>query len=163
MARNPYRLETVEEVRKRAKEQAMLVVAERRVALSNEERLLESTESDCSEHREIIVSAKKNNRDEISRGTSAGSIVSGKMYVEDLYQTEAVLAGNVEMQKKQVEIAIARLSESIEALREATKAFAVIEKHKEKWEKSQKLRVIKEEQKLLDEISSILHERSKRL
>ncbi|NNE65778.1 MAG: hypothetical protein HKN33_04365 [Pyrinomonadaceae bacterium] len=163
MKKKKYRLNTVIEIRREGKKAASVIVHKRREELEAEEEELASRERTLSSHREIMSAAGKRMQNDLSDGTAASKIVSHKTYLENLREKEQILMASVKEQRESVALAAGILDEAIQNLAEASKELSVIEKHKEKWKNSEQKRQTKQEQKLMDEISSILHKRSEKL
>lgn len=163
MKKKNYRLNTVVEVRRKGKEAASRNVFLCRDAVEKATSELERRKDVLSKHRFQIAAAERSLDEEMEKGVAASSILSHKSYIEGLRDAEAGLIQEVNDQTQLVTEAESALETAILILAEASRELSVIEKHKKKWQTSEQKRVTKQEQKLLDEISSILHERSKKL
>ena len=151
------------DVRRRDKEEASKKTVLCREALEKATIELRRREDALSAHREEIAGADQNLRGELEKGAAASSILSHKVYIEGLRETETVLIQEIESQNLRVIEAENDLEKALRILTEASRELSVIEKHKKKWQTAEQKRVTKQEQKLLDEVSSILHERTKKL
>ena len=163
MKKKNYRLNTVVEVRRKGKEAASRKVSLRREKLDKEKLELERRKLALENHRNDIGSAETRLSGELEQGVAASAVVSHKSFIEGLREMEAEMARALESLKESVLNAESDLEKAIQALTEASRELSVIEKHKKKWQTNERKRVTKQEQKILDEISSILHERSKKL
>jgi len=163
MSKKEYRLETVLDVRRKEKEGASKAVFEARQFLELAVRELERRQEVLQNHRSDMSEAETRLQSELMDGSAATRIVSHKVFIEGLRDRETALIDEVASQASIVRQAEAALEETIKRLTEAARELSVIEKHKRKWQSREQKRVTKEDQKLLDEISSILHERSEKL
>ena len=163
MKKKLYRLATVVDVRRKDKEIASLEVTQRRTALEHEQLELADLENALKHLRFEITDANDRLRNELRTGTTAALIVSHKSFVKTLLENESSLIRQVKEKNHSVNNARQALESAISGLAEASKELSVIEKHKEKWQSDEDRRLSKKEQKRLDEISSILHERPKKL
>ena len=163
MKKKNYRLNTVVEVRRKGKEAASRKVLLRRAELDKEKLELKRRKLALENHRNDIDYAETRLSDELEQGVTASAVVSHRSYIEGLREMETEMTRALETQKESVLNAESDLESAIQTLTEASRELSVIEKHKEKWQTNEKKRVTKQEQKILDEISSILHERSKKL
>lgn len=163
MRQKKYRLEVVREVRNRKKEDAARFLAHRRQELFDAEQELVRRNTFLAECLNQKSVADQNMMAEFGAGTSAGSLVSHRDFLQTLKERVEELKLHVEEQRQIVEQAEDAVEQALELLTDAAKELKVIEKHKEKWLKTQKLEFDKNEQKISDEIGAILHQRSERL
>ncbi len=163
MKKKKYRLETVLNVRQKNKDEAASYLAVCRQKLLEEEQELERRIMILKECIETIRQANEFMQVEFSKGVEAQRIISHKNYIKDLQETEEGLILAVEQQKNIVIEAEKEVEKATENLILASKEVQVIEKHKEQWQETEKLTENKKEQKLSDEIGSILHQRSDKL
>ena len=161
MPKQKYRLETVLEIRDKAKKEAAQLVGVRRSQLAAAEEELER----C--HRAVQDNLQKQREQqdlmftEINQGVAARRAMVFRTHLTDLREIELDLRANVVKQEKAVEQAALELEKALEFLAEATKEVKVIEKHKETWRSNLKLEIERKEQKLNDEIGAILYKPKK--
>lgn len=163
MAKNKYKLEAVVDLRKRAKDEAVLLLSQRNKELELEQQELVKRQQDLSDVRDQLSGASRGLTLDLSGGTRASAILKHKDFIEGLREKEKDSMLLVERQIETCEQAKKACGIAVDLLAEASKELSAIEKHKENWSFDVKKRENKREQKLLDEIGSILHERSKKL
>ena len=145
--------------RERAKQEQSRVVVARRTQLAEAEAELERREQEVLRCREQQAEAGDRMLEETRDGTGASRLVGHRTYLADLRQIEQELIAAVEQQQKVVVRCESELEHALEGLREASKEFRVIEKHRERWHDEQRRELTRREQKLSDELAAILHER----
>ncbi|MEZ5307611.1 MAG: flagellar FliJ family protein [Pyrinomonadaceae bacterium] len=157
MAKSTYRLETVLKTRKKIRDDAVAAVAKARERLAHEIELLEQRKNEL----ELVSIRKRDAGEELQNslraGANAASIVSHKHYIESLNEELLAATDRLDRQKSNVQNAEVELDRKLAVLAAASKDLSAIEKHKENWTFSEKKRETKRDQKLMDEISSILH------
>jgi flagellar export protein FliJ len=157
MPREKYRLQTVLEIRDKAKKEAAQLVGVRRGQLASAEEELER----CHQAVRDNLQKQREQQDlmfaEINRGVEARRAMAFRTHLTDLREVELDLRANVVKQEKVVRQAEIELEKALEFLAEATKEVKVIEKHKETWRLNTKLEAERKEQKLNDEIGQILY------
>lgn len=163
MRKKKYRLSVVLDVRAKKRDEAARFLALRRQELLEAEKELARRLNFLEKCRQEKVEASERMTTEFDDGTSAGSIVAHRDYLNILKEREQELIASVEEQKRVIRRAEEAVDEALDLLAEASKELKVIEKHKEKWKSSQKQEEEKQEQKLSDEIGAILHQRSEKL
>jgi flagellar export protein FliJ len=159
MPKNKYKLQPVLDVRDRAKQEASRVVAARRAKVAEAEAELarrEQSLADCHAQQET---AQAKMMQEIGSGAEAHQVVTHRTHLADLRRVEEELKQQIEQQKQVVARADSELETSLAALIEASKELRVIEKHREGWSERTRLEGQRREQKLSDEIGSIIHGR----
>jgi flagellar export protein FliJ len=161
MPKNKYRLQPVLDVRDRVKQEAMRRVALRRAQLAEAEAELARRERALADCRAQQVEARAKMLNEMEPGTEAGHLVTHRTHLADLRNRESGLINGVEQQHAAVARAEGELENALAALVEASKEVRAIEKHREDW--GQRVRRAEQlrEQKLSDEIGSILHGRKR--
>ncbi len=157
MPKQKYRLETVLEIRDKAKKEAAQLVGVRRAQLAAAEDELER----CHQAVRDNLQKQREQQDlmfaEINQGAEVRRAMDFRIHLTDLREIELDLRANVVKQEKVVEQAALELEKALEFLAEATKEVKVIEKHKETWRSNIKLETERKEQKLNDEIGAILY------
>lgn len=152
-----YRLETVLTIRAAAKTEAARQVAARLEKLARDEKELNRRQSDLQACFERQNSAQAALREDLTKVSPNKKILAHKNYLRDLKNQEDELQAAVEQQKQTV----ARAEREVEAARtlliEAAREMKAIEVHKESWQSAESAAASRREQKLSDEIGSILH------
>jgi len=161
MKAKKYRLETVLDIRNRAKEEAA-----RQVALRFQQ--LEKAEEELMRRRRNLQNCyEKQNRaqtkmaEDLSKGLQAQSILAHQNYLNDLRKQEIELQKEVDKQIQTVANAEKEVEKAREKLIEAARELKAIEVHKENWQSVERIAENRREQKISDEIGSILHGRRK--
>lgn len=146
-------------MRSRAKEEAARQVALRFQQLEKaEEELLRRRMNlqNCYEKQNL---AQSKMADDLSKGIQAQAILAHQNYLNDLRKQEAELQEEVDKQIQTVANCEREVEKAREKLIEAARELKAIEVHKENWKISERNEQNRREQKLSDEIGSILHER----
>lgn len=158
MAKEKYRLQTVLEIREKAKKDAAQIVAVRRQQLAAAEAELER----CQQAVQANLKRQRNQQtlmfSEMDGGAQIKQISAYRTHLADLREQELDLRAAVVKQELVVEKAQAEVEKALEFLAEATKEMKVIEKHKETWRINLKKESERKEQKLNDEIGAILYQ-----
>ncbi len=156
-----YRLQTVLSIRSRAKDEAARFVALRL------EQLAQTEEELTRRQRNLQMCFEKQNRtqtvmnDQLNKGIQAKGVISHRVFLKDLREQETELKASVEQQKNAVKRAENEVETAREKLIEAAKELKAIEVHKETWQTAERIEENRREQKIGDEIGSILHGRRK--
>ena len=160
MRRQDYKLQTVQDVRERAKRDAAQLVAAQRKQLEEAQaelgRRVEAVE-DC---RRQQVAAQQQMIEQARAGLEAHRLLAHRMHLADLRQMETSLVAAVEQQRLAVARAEGELEKATAKLIEAARELQVIERHRETWQQQQSLEQERREQKLNDEVGLILHQRN---
>jgi flagellar export protein FliJ len=157
MKAKKYRLQTVLNIRSRAKEEAARLVALRL------EQLAAAEEELARRQRALQACYDKQNRtraamnEELEKGVQAKGVVAHRIFLKDLREQESELAAAVEKQKSTVKQAEEEVEAARRKLVEAAQDLKAIEIHKENWLTAERTEEKRREQKLSDEIGSILH------
>lgn len=159
MAKLKYRLQAVQDMRQRAKDQAAEVVAVRRQELADAEAELKSRKNAVFECRKKQEFQAEKLMTEFLTGVSAKNIIGHRTYIDALKEEEKDLRKRVDEQQIVVEKAKQNVEIAVQALVEATKELKVIETHREKWETETRKELERKEQKMNDEIGSNLYQR----
>ena len=157
-----YRLETVLEIRGRAKDEAARQVAVRLEQLALAEAELKRRLKDLENCRERRRNAQNTMFTELSGGTRAHNITAHKDFLSRLKETESELEAAVEQQRQMVANAEREVAQAREKLIEAAKDLKAIEVHKSNWKIAERTADARREQKISDEIGAILHGRRER-
>ncbi|HEX8455913.1 MAG TPA: hypothetical protein VF656_01225 [Pyrinomonadaceae bacterium] len=161
MPKNKYKLQPVLDVRDRAKQEAMRQVAVRRAQVAEAEAELARRISALAECRRRQVEARETMLREIEPGAAARRLVTHRTHLADLREREGELSERVEEQRAAVARAEGELERALVALVEASKEVQAIEKHREEWGRQERRVEQRREQKLTDEIGSIMHGRKR--
>jgi flagellar export protein FliJ len=157
-----YRLETVLEIRGRAKDEAARQVAVRLEQLARAEAELNRRLKELENCREQRRQAQNAMFTELSGGTQAHNITAHKDFLSRLKETETELEAAVEQQKQAVANAEREVAQAREKLIEAARDLKAIEVHKSNWKIAERTLETRRDQKLSDEIGAILHGRRER-
>lgn len=161
MPKNKYKLQTVLDVRERAKRDAMALVAARRAQLAEAEAELARRELSVARCRDRQRTAQEKMMEDVRRGIEAQTVVAHRAHLADLRRLEEELIAEVERQRPVVERAESELEKALAGLIEASKELQTIEKHREGWQHQTRRREARREEKLSDEIGAIIHERKR--
>lgn len=154
----PYRLQTLIEMRERAKKEA-------EQAFSDAVKALEKQRAELTRMEQELVTRKAERKQKVmaylqqimAKGNAG---VSGfnqmNRYEERLKDEEAQLALEIERQKEVVRNAEKRVEQCRYVMAEAAKELKAIEKHKEKWAKQLKEERDKREEMSQEEIGNTL-------
>jgi len=153
----PYRLQTLLEMRERAKEEAERFLGECMAALRAEQERLRDMEKELERMITKRESKKREYAEKAMRGEmSAQAAVSANLYIERLKEQELMQENAIEGQKavvaqKEEEVAAARAD-----LVTATQELKALEKHKEKWLEQLKKEREAKEADVMDEIAQTI-------
>jgi flagellar export protein FliJ len=132
----PYRLQTLLEIRERAKEAAESAFSEAVKALEKEKAELKRLEQELETRK---VERKQKVRAYLDQVMAKGAGINGlnmmSRYEERLKDEEAQLALEIERQKDSVKVAEKLVEQRRREMAEAAKELKAIEKHKENWQK----------------------------
>ena len=154
-----YRLQTVLMMRGRAKDEAAKLVALRYEQLAQAEQELLNRQRNLQTCYEKQTQARTAFNDELDKGIQAKGVVTHRLFLQDLRDQEIELKESVEKQKTAVKRAEDEVEAAREKLIEAAKELKAIEVHKENWITVEKVEQNRRDQKISDEIGSILHGR----
>lgn len=162
MGEGKYRLQSVMDVRERAKREAARAVALRRAQLDEAEKELASRVAAVGRCRQQQRAARAKMLEEGARGAEARRLVEYRTHLSDLRAKEEELADAVNQQR----LAVARAEREVDAalanLAEASKEFSVVEKHRDHWREDRRRDATRREQKLGDEIAATLRRRERK-
>lgn len=159
MKAKKYRLQTVLAMRGRAKDEAAKLVALRYEQLAQAEQELLNRQRNLQTCYEKQTQAKTAMNDELDKGIQAKGVITHRLFLKDLRDQEIELKESVEKQKTAVKRAEDEVEAAREKLIEAAKELKAIEVHKENWTTAEKVEQNRRDQKISDEIGSILHGR----
>lgn len=154
-----YRLQKVLDIRNRAKDDAA-----RRIALRYQQ--LAQAEEDLNlRQRRLVACYKRQNRaqetmqGELEKGVQAKNIVAHRTFLYDLREKEVELQAELDKQAQAVLNAERNVEVARENLIAAARELKAIEVHKAHWQSAERSVRTKQDQKISDEIGSILHGR----
>ena len=156
MSKRNYRLQSVMDACVREKQERARVVAQRRAGMVEAESELARRVQEVARCRERQAETQERMAEEARGGAGAARIVSYRTHLADLRQSEQELSEAVAQQRAVVARCEAELEKALEGLREASREFRIIEKHYDRWHEEQRRGETRREQKLNDEIASIL-------
>lgn len=159
MKAKKYRLETVLDIRRRAKDEAAKIVALRFQQLEKAEAELAQRRLNLQNCYEKQNQAQANMAEDLSKGIQANAIIAHQNYLNDLRKLEIDLQKRVDEQIQTVAAAEREVEKARENLIESAKELKAIEVHKENWKVTERTAENRREQKISDEIGSILHGR----
>ena len=147
MAKPDYRLQTLFDMREKAKKAAEDVYADAQKALAVEKKKLE----DMKKELERMMAAREAKRVEYAERTAKGEynvtqIQANHRHIDRMKEKEGAYRMEIEQQKDAVKAAEKVVEEKKEAMIAATQDFKALEKHKEKWTAE-----VKREQAVKDE------------
>lgn len=157
MSPKKYRLETVLTIRAAAKTEAARQVAARLESLARAEAELNRRQLNLQACFERQNRAQAALNEDLTKVSPNKKILAHKNYLRDLKTLEAELQAAVEEQKRTVARAEADVEAAREKLSEAARELKAIEVHKTNWQSAENTARRRREQKLSDEIGSILH------
>lgn len=145
--------------RERAKQEHARVVAVRRAELDEAEAELARRQQEVFRCREKQADAHSKMAEKAREGVGASELLGHRTYLSDLRQLELELNAAVLQQKTVVTHCESELEHALEGLREASREFQVIDKHRQHWQEEQRRQLTRHEQKLNDELAALLHEK----
>lgn len=161
-AKKSYRLQPVLDMRDRARQEAAQRVASLRLQVAEAEQELARREQEVLDCRARQEAARQQMLSEAAGGTEARHMVAYRAHIADLRSLEAELQERVTQQEAVLARVRGELDNALVALIEASREVQVIEKHKEGWQEQTRRTEQRREQKLSDEIGSIMHEQRRR-
>jgi hypothetical protein len=154
----PYRLQTLLEMRQRAKEAAEQAFSEAVREVARQEQEQKRLENDLVQRK--ADRARKIDeylKDIMARGTGVSGMNSMSRYEQRLKDEEAQVALEIERQKEVVKQARKVQEERRQEMAQAAMDLKAIEKHKEKWQKQIKAERAAREELVQEEIGNALH------
>lgn len=154
----PYRLQTLLEIRQRAKEAAEQAFSEAVREVTRQEKEQQRLEQDL-EQRKAGRKAKVDLylQEIMARGAGVSGMNSMNRYELRLKDEEAQVALEIERQKEVVKRAKRAMEEKRQEMAQAAMDLKAIEKHKEKWQKDVKAARDAREELVQEEIGNALH------
>ena len=159
MPKNKYKLQPVLDVRERAKQEAAQGVATRRAQLAEAQTQLSPRAHPYMYCQTRQATAQSEMLREIESGTEARQVVAHRTHLADLRESEQELKKHVEQQNGVVTRAERNLETALAALIETSRELQVIEKHRAGWSEQTRRVEQRREQKVSDEIGSIIYGR----
>lgn len=160
MTRKKYRLQPVLDVRDKEKKNAAQHLIICREHLTKEEEELSKRNQAVEDCRQQQSIAQQTLLETASQGTKAHKLIFHRNYINNLIQDEEELKILVKKQTSVVIRAEEQVEKAVEKLAEASKELKVIEKHKEEWQKMKKKELEKLEQKLTEEIGTVMYQQN---
>ncbi|MDY7225534.1 flagellar assembly protein FliH [Hyalangium rubrum] len=159
----PYRLQTLMEMRARAKEEAEQAFSEALKALEREKaeqkRLEEDLERRKAERKQKVMAYLN---EVMAKGAGINGMNMMSRFEQRLKDEEAQVALDIERQKEVVKVAERTVERKRELMAEAAKELKAIEKHKETWQKQVKHERQQREELNQEEIGSALFQARQR-
>jgi flagellar export protein FliJ len=159
----PYRLQTLLEMRERAKEAAEQAFSAAIKALAEEKTELRRLEEDLEKRkveRKQKVMAYLN--EVMAKGAGINGMNMMSRFEQRLKDDEAQVAHDIERQKEAVKVAERLVEQKRREMAEAAKELMAIEKHKETWKKQVKHERDQREELTQEEIGSALFQARQR-
>lgn len=154
----PYRLQTLLEMRERAKEAAEQAFSEAVREVARQEKEQQRLEQDLVQRkadRQAKIDAYL--QEIMARGAGVSGMNSMNRYEQRLKDEEAQVALEIERQKEVVKRAKKFMEEKRQEMAQAAMDLKAIEKHKEKWQKEVKAARAAREELTQEEIGNALH------
>jgi flagellar export protein FliJ len=156
-----YRLQTLLELRERAKKDAEEVFAQALQQLAEEEARLREEE----ENLERMIEDRHRRREEYARKLASGEMKvtdqsNAYRYIERLKEKEVEQQTVIDAQKEQVREAEKEVKRAQDALVLANQELKALEKHKEKWEEEVKRERMLREENAMDELGQSIFQQS---
>ncbi len=156
-----YRLQTLVEIRERAKDAAEQYMAQCLQALKVEQERQQEMEDELER---MIAKRKERIREyaeKAMRGEmSAQSAITSNVYIERLKEQEENQQEAIEGQKAVVAEKQEELNEARQQVVKATQDLKALEKHKEKWQEEVKKEIQAKEEEDMDEIAQMIYLRN---
>ena len=159
----PYRLETLLEMRARAKEEAEQAFSAAIKALEKEKVELKRLEEDLERRkveRKQKVMAYLN--EVMAKGAGINGMNMMSRFEQRLKDEEAQVALDIERQKEAIKVAEKLVEQRRREMAEAAKELKAIEKHKENWKKQVRYERQQREEMTQEEIGSALFQARQR-
>ena len=149
-----YPLQTLFEIRERAKKDSEEAYAKEKQKLNDAEKKLKEMHEELQKMRTL----RQQKRDEYFEATNAGKLTIEKIkinqrHLEGLIAREEAFVLEINKQEQVVEIAKQRVQKALDIMMKATEEFKVLEKHKEKWALKQKKEHEQKEESESDDIT----------
>jgi flagellar export protein FliJ len=152
-----YRLDTLLDIRQRAKDAAEQAFAEAVQALKKEQDKLEQMQEDLERRKKERKQKVMAYLEEVmQKGAGPNSMTLMNRYEERLKDEEAQLQLEIELQKEAVAQAERTVEEKRVEMAEAAKELKAIEKHKENWTKQVRAERMAREELVQEEIGNAL-------
>lgn len=153
----PYRLQTLQDMRARAKEEAEQVFSSAIKALEKEkvelQRLIDDLEQRKRERKAKVAAYLK---EVMFKGAGINGMNMMSRFEERLKDEEAQVALEVERQREAVKVAERLVEQRRREMAEAAKELKAIEKHRENWQKQVKYERQQREELNQEEIGNAL-------
>ncbi len=153
----PYRLQALQDIRSRAKEEAEQAFSAAVDALKKEkvelQRLIDELERRKRERKEKVAAYLK---EVMAKGAGINGMNMMSRFEERLKDEEAQVALDVERQREAVKVAEKLVEQRRQAMADATMELKAIEKHRETWQKQVKYERQQREELNQEEIGNAL-------
>jgi flagellar biosynthesis chaperone FliJ len=156
MAKPNYRLQIVLDIRKKAQEKAAKITAEKRLLLVAAEAELLRRQEAVKGCRRQQMEARNQMYMAAAEGINAGEWLIHRTHLSDLKRLEQQLVAAEEEQSAVVGRAECELEKAIAGFIEASRQARMIETHKESWQEQTQREEELRQQKVSDEIGSLL-------
>lgn len=157
MVKAVYPLKQIIDVKKKRVEDQEKVVAEKRLALEQEQEKLKQREKERDDVKKHHDAKLKQMRDEMDHGTTSPKIQQMKAYLKVVKERLKVEEKKVQDQKEQVKIAEKNLEQAIEELKRKRQEVDKLLTHKKDWEKEMQKEEDIIEGREQDELGSVMY------
>ena len=131
-----YRLQTLFNLRERAKKAKEEEYAKKQQAVALEQKKLDEMHQKLRDMQTFREDKKREYADKLRQGTFAIAEMQGKdRHIDRLKHEEAAFHVVIARQQEALDITKKHAQEALDALLDATRAFKALEKHREKWTK----------------------------
>ena len=149
-----YPLQTLFEIRERAKKDAEDAYAKEKHLLNEAEQKLSNMQAELKRMQEDRILKRNAYFEQMNTGKlTIEEIQMGQRHLEKMFQAELAFKEKIKHQEEIVKEAQKRVNKALETLNHATQEYKVLEKHKEKWALARKKELEKKEENVVDELT----------
>lgn len=150
----PYRMQTLFEIREKAKEAAEEFYAEKKQAVVREQRKLDEMKQQLRDMAAFREEKKAEYAEQMRSGElNIHQIQGNDRHIEKLKQEEEAFLVEIQRQAERVDEAQKEADDAMQAMLKATQDFKALEKHKEKWLKQVKRELMLKEEDAAEDIA----------
>lgn len=155
MAKKPdYRLQTLFQIREKAKGEAEDFYAQRQRELLEQEKILEEMKQKLAGMEKARRDRKADYADRLAAGElKITEVTANDRHIERMKQEELAYSIDIQRQKESLAEYEERVDLAKEAMLKATQDFKALEKHKEKWAEGVKRELRIKEEEAVEDIS----------
>jgi flagellar export protein FliJ len=149
-----YPLQTLFEIRERAKKDAEDAYAKEKHILNEAEQKLRDMQAELKQMQDDRIARRNAYFEQMNSGKlTIEEIQMGQRHLEKMFQQELAFKEKIKHQEEIVKEAQKRVDKALEKLNHATQEYKVLEKHKEKWAKARKKELEKKEEETADDLT----------